>query len=355
MADGVEIEDLSIASSIADSDAFLIQQSGTTRQIDFETMRKDAVDKGIVEKELVNSTQLETAVAAVSDELDAVKAQIPAQASSSNQLADKEFVNSSIATNTSNFCGTFNSVAELEAYSGAKTNNDYAFVVTTDAAGNTKYNRYKYVEDTTPSWVFEYTLNNSSFTAEQWAAIQSGITAELVALVQNLTVQVPVGVPFPYCGDFGTDPTDPAHKYDLVPAGFLACDGQEVSRETYYILFGVIGTKFGAGDGSTTFNLPDFRETVLVGAGESTRADIASHDVYSVGEFKDDQLQGHEHNYQYRQFDNNKVNPSSGTYIARGEITRKTSAIVTDNTNGIPRVGTTTHGKQVGVNYIIKY
>ena len=54
---------------------------------------------------------------------------IPEQASSSNQLADKEFVNSSIATNTANFIGTFESVTDLEAYSGTVTNNDYAFVV----------------------------------------------------------------------------------------------------------------------------------------------------------------------------------------------------------------------------------
>lgn len=102
-----------------------------------------------------------------------IEGDIPAQASSSNQLADKNFVNSSIATNTANFIGTFNSVADLEAYSGTLTNNDYAFVVSTDFAGNTVYNRYKW---NGTSWLFEYALNNSSFTANQWAAINSGAT-----------------------------------------------------------------------------------------------------------------------------------------------------------------------------------
>lgn len=101
---------------------------------------------------------------------------IPNQATSSNQLADKSFVNSSIATNTANFIGTFNSVAELEAYTGTLTNNDYAFVATTDTAGNTLYDRYKYNADT-QEWLFEYELNNSSFTAQQWAAINSGATS----------------------------------------------------------------------------------------------------------------------------------------------------------------------------------
>lgn len=48
---------------------------------------------------------------------------------------------------------------------------------------------------------------------------------------------------------------------------FLICQGQAVSRTTYADLFAVIGTAFGAGDGSTTFNLPDGRGRTLVGVG----------------------------------------------------------------------------------------
>ena len=86
------------------------------------------------------------------------------------------FVNSSIATNTAYFIGTFASVAELEAYSGTVTNNDYAFVTSTDSAGNTLYNRYKY-NGSTQTWGFEYAVNNTSFTSAQWATIQSGMTS----------------------------------------------------------------------------------------------------------------------------------------------------------------------------------
>ena len=105
---------------------------------------------------------------------------IPEAASANNQLADKQFVNSSIGTNTAYFIGTFNSLADLEAYTGVVTNNDYAFVIGTDAAGNTTYSRYKYNANTN-DWVFEYVLNNSSFTAAQWDAISSGITAAKVS------------------------------------------------------------------------------------------------------------------------------------------------------------------------------
>lgn len=118
----------------------------------------------------------QSALSVLSQGLSSIRLLIPSSASESNQLADKEFVNSSIASNTATFRGTFEGVSYLP--SGAKLN-DYAFVIATDASGNPEYNRYKY---TSSGWVFEYTLNNSSFTAEQWSAITSGITANLVSL-----------------------------------------------------------------------------------------------------------------------------------------------------------------------------
>lgn len=51
------------------------------------------------------------------------------------------------------------------------------------------------------------------------------------------------------------------------PTGWLLCQGQAVSRTTYGSLFSVLSTTYGAGDGSTTFNLPDLRGRVPMGAG----------------------------------------------------------------------------------------
>ena len=101
-----------------------------------------------------------------------------------------EFVNSSIATNTANYISNngepFTSVEQLEAYSGPVTNNDYAFVTGTDSEGNTYYDRYKAtVIGETVTWALEYRLNNSSFTAAQWSAINSGITSALVAKIHT--------------------------------------------------------------------------------------------------------------------------------------------------------------------------
>lgn len=56
------------------------------------------------------------------------------------------------------------------------------------------------------------------------------------------------------------------------PTGYLLCDGSAVSRSTYADLFTILSTSYGAGDGSTTFNLPDLRGRVPVGKG--TNADV---------------------------------------------------------------------------------
>lgn len=83
---------------------------------------------------------------------------------------------------------------------------------------------------------------------------------------------------------FGTDlvytsaqppvPTVPAGLIEpfagsTVPAGFLLCDGAAVSRTTYATLYAVIGDTFGAGDGETTFNLPDLSGRVPLGVSMS--------------------------------------------------------------------------------------
>lgn len=52
--------------------------------------------------------------------------------------------------------------------------------------------------------------------------------------------------------------------------GWLLCQGQAVSRSTYAALFSAIGTAYGTGDGSTTFNLPDGQGRVMLGAGSGS-------------------------------------------------------------------------------------
>lgn len=63
---------------------------------------------------------------------------------------------------------------------------------------------------------------------------------------------IPIGSVFPFAGI-------------AAPEGFLLCNGQEVSRFTYAKLYGVLGDTYGAGDGSTTFNLPNLINRFIEG------------------------------------------------------------------------------------------
>ena len=59
-----------------------------------------------------------------------------------------------------------------------------------------------------------------------------------------------------------------------VPTGFLECNGTAVSRSTYSALFAIVGTTYGVGDGSTTFNVPDLQDNVPIG--KSPTKNVAS-------------------------------------------------------------------------------
>ena len=61
------------------------------------------------------------------------------------------------------------------------------------------------------------------------------------------------------------------------PSGYLLCDGAAVSRTTYAALFAVLGITFGAGNGATTFNLPDLRGRAPIGSGTGDAAGATAH------------------------------------------------------------------------------
>lgn len=75
------------------------------------------------------------------------------------------------------------------------------------------------------------------------------------------------------------------------PAGWLKCDGSAVSRTTYAALFAAIGTTFGAGNGSTTFNLPDARGEFIRGWDDGRGVDAGR----GLGSAQGDDLKAHRH------------------------------------------------------------
>lgn len=77
---------------------------------------------------------------------------------------------------------------------------------------------------------------------------------------------------------------------DATPAGYLRCEGQAIDRTTFADLFAVLGSTWGAGDGVTTFNIPDMRGKGAIGAGTSTlngRSKVGP----AIGAYQEDQMQ----------------------------------------------------------------
>lgn len=136
------------------------------------------------------------------NELDSIKALIPEQATTSNKIADKAFVNSSIQTATANFRGewaTWSAVPTTvdsypEDYAGGHkpTVNDYISIRDASGYGESYAGtwRFKYTGnwDTLgkDGWEPEYQVNETPMTAEQIAALNSGITEEDVAKLNGL-------------------------------------------------------------------------------------------------------------------------------------------------------------------------
>ncbi len=77
------------------------------------------------------------------------------------------------------------------------------------------------------------------------------------------------------------------------PTGWLKCNGTAVSRTTYSALFAQISTTYGAGNGSTTFNVPDLRGEFIRGWDDGRGVDSGR----SLGSYQADELKSHTHNY----------------------------------------------------------
>lgn len=86
-----------------------------------------------------------------------------------------------------------------------------------------------------------------------------------------------------------------AFAMDTPPAGWLDCNGAAVSRATYADLFAAIGTVHGAGDGSTTFNLPDLRGEFVRGWDDGRGVDAAR----AFGSAQADELEAHTHTVRF--------------------------------------------------------
>jgi len=149
------------------------------------------------------------------------------------------------------------------------------------------------------------------------------------------------------------------------PSGYLNCDGSAVSRTTYSALFSVLGTTFGTGDGSTTFNLPNYTDRMPIGAG-TIAASIGSSGGSATTTLSTANLPahnhsasvsdpGHAHNYLAWGY---AGSGGAGGGNPTGFYTGTTDSAVTGISVSIGNTGSgtaaTTISPYLGINFIIK-
>lgn len=103
-----------------------------------------------------------------------------------------------------------------------------------------------------------------------------------------------------------------------IPSGWLVCDGSAVSRTTYATLYSVIGTAYGVGDGSTTFNLPSTVGRIPVGIGstQNTRANLVATGNQSASHTHNGTSGGHSANHTHNGTSGNESSTHSHSYNA---------------------------------------
>jgi microcystin-dependent protein len=141
---------------------------------------------------------------------------------------------------------------------------------------------------------------------------------------------------------------------EKIPFGYLICDGSELSRNLYSNLFKVIGTIWGAGDGSSTFNIPDLRGQFLRGVSGTSSIDPDASDRISkknggnignnIGSYQNDELKSHNHTIS-----------NLGTSNGCGQLISPYTNYGCNPTSSNYTGGNETRPKNANVYYIIKY
>jgi len=192
-----------------------------------------------------------------------------------------------------------------------------------------------------------FTINTTNATATIPIVLPADPTTALQASTkQYVDTVMPSGMIMPFAGT-------------SAPTSWLACNGAAISRSTYATLYNAIGTTWGTGDGSTTFNVPDLRGVFLRGTGTNSNGAVGQ----SVGTYAADTYLNHSHTasdsghtHTYTAVSGtSQATGGSGSNYYNSTTTGTTSTgnaniTVATSTTG----GTETKPKNYGVLYIIK-
>ena len=196
-------------------------------------------------------------------------------------------------------------------------------------------------------------LGSTTALTETSGALTINVANPTVTLGSNATFTTFVGMIAPFA-------------MASPPTGWLACDGSAVSRTvTYSALFVAIGTTWGSGDGSSTFNVPDLEGAFLRGTGSHATSTMANSSAFagpSLGAFENDQSQDHSHNVGTggKGLGTNNIGANANyrqVTVANNDFSTwvETFQPKEYNSMGTPRTGDETRPFNAGVTFCIKY
>jgi microcystin-dependent protein len=149
-------------------------------------------------------------------------------------------------------------------------------------------------------------------SASEAFSVATATSAAHAVRNDQLLTYLPSGVVVPFAGT-------------SIPTGWLECNGAAVSRTTYSLLFAAIGTLYGIGDGSTTFNLPDLRGEFVRGYDNGRNVDTGR----VLGSAQADEYKAHTHTVGYEDSIENtgadNVGGTGNTVVTPSTYTKITS------------------------------
>lgn len=179
-----------------------------------------------------------------------------------------------------------------------------------------------------------FTVTLASGGGGTTTTIQQGANGFIVLDGTNCIGQTDTGVPVSAVMAFAGS---------TVPNNWLECAGQAISRSTYSVLYAIIGTTYGPGDGTTTFNLPDLRGYFVRGwnHGAGSNPDTGR----AIGSVQSDDNKSHTH-----VFTGNALPPHSHSYTIGSADVNGGIAADGANANGSPGTSSNSAGTPSGTN-----
>jgi microcystin-dependent protein len=240
------------------------------------------------------------------------------------QVATTAFVNAEIANDAPSKTGTGASGTWGISITGDAASVDGKSFGTFTAAGGVAYATDTSTLAATAAGTSGQVLQSNGASAPSWTTL-AGIPAGAVA----------------------------TFAMNAAPTGWLKANGAAVSRTTYATLFTAIGTTFGVGDGSTTFNVPDLRGEFIRGWDDARGIDSGR--VFGSSQL--DQFQGHGHTLTGRQHAAGTGTANEFADTGAAEVYSNTTSVQDPvaRSNGTPRTGNETRPRSIALLACIKY